>query len=406
MPIKQESFIFTIFLGALSAIPPLSIDMGLPGIPAIESAFPDASGRGALTLSLFLAGFALSPTICGPLADRFGRRTLLLAGLLLFSLGAAASALAGSFQMLLACRLLQGVAAGSCVVLPLAIVRDIFDGTKALVRLSQVSAVLGIAPMVAPVLGGWVMTVSDWRMIYLIQAALGILLFIVALVGFAESLPAERRRSLAPRELFLSYASVLKDKRFIGFALVGAFGFACMFSYISGSSSVLMGELKLSETTFSLVFAVTSCGMLLGSLLSGRLSNKEIPSGRIVSFGLCGVAGGAGLLFLLTSIGIVNLMTIAPLVTVVIFSVGLITPGASHEALHDLGHVAGAASGVMRAIQMLFGAIASALIAVLEPTGNPTLNMASLMLGTLLLAGVVFLLVTRKGRASLSAPAE
>lgn len=406
MSIKHESIIFSVYLGALSAIPPLSIDMGLPGIPAIEAAFPDASGRGALTLSLFLAGFAISPSICGPVADRFGRRMVLLTGLLFFSLGAVASAFAGSFELLLLYRLLQGVAAGACVVLPLAIVRDLFDGTKALVRLSQVTAVLGIAPMAAPVLGGWVMSVSDWRMIYLIQAILGLILFIVTLSSFAESLPLHKRRSLAPRQLFASYAGVFKDKRFVGFALVGAFGFACMFSYISGSSAVFMGEFGLSETAFSLIFAITSCGMLLGSLLSGRLSKKAISSHRIIMLGLAGMGIGGGLLFLSLTVGFVNVAAIALLVTVVIFSFGLITPGTSHEALQNLGHIAGSASGIMRAIQMLFGAIASALIAALEPTGNPALNMASLMLVSLFLASGTFYMVMRRERASRTAPVE
>lgn len=406
MPIKYNGLIFTAFLGALSALPPLSIDMGLPGIPTIESTFSGAAGRGALTLSLFLAGFAISPSICGPLADRFGRRPLLLVGLLFFSLGAAASAFAGSFELLLCFRLLQGIAAGTCVVLPIAIVRDLFDGTAALTRLSQVSAVIGVAPMLAPVLGGWIIAISDWRMVYLAQAAVGSTLFIVAFIAFKESLPKERRRSLAPRQLMTTYADILTDKRFVGLTFVCALGFACMFSYISGSASVLMGELNLSETTFSMLFAITSCGILFGSLLNGGLNKKQIPSYKIINVGLVAMGCSAGLLLLLIAIGMVNILVISPLVAMIIFSFGLVAPNAGHEALQNLGHVAGSASGLMRGVQMLFGAVASALIAALEPTGNPALNMAGLMCAFILLTGGAYLWVMRAEQASLRAPAE
>ncbi|MFC3059977.1 MFS transporter [Paenirhodobacter populi] len=232
------------------------------------------------------------------------------------------------------------------------------------------------------------------------------MLFIVTFIGFAESLPEKKRRSLAPGPLAASYVTVLSDKRFIGFTLVYSFGFACMFSYISGSASMLMGELKLSETAFSLIFAVTSCGILFGSLLSSRLSRKQVPSHRIINSGLAAMGSSAGLLFALVYAGIVSAFIIAPLVAIVIFCFGLITPSANHEALHKLGHVAGSASGVMRCIQMLFGAIASALVAALEPTGNPALNMAGLMLASLLLAGGAYLFVMRTERASVTAATD
>lgn len=395
MLIKPQSLAFTLFLGALSALAPLSIDMGLPGIPAIEDSFAGASGQGALTLSLFLAGFAISPSICGPLSDRYGRRWPLMVGLSLFAASAAASAYAPSFQALLFFRLLQGLAAGACVVMPLAMVRDLFDGAKSLSLLSQMSAVLGMAPLLAPILGGWVMVVSDWRMIYLAQAAIGFALLIVTLTSCAESLPAERRRSLSLGQLVSSYITVLADKRFVGFSLVYAFGFAGMFSYISGSASVLMGELGLSETTFSLVFAATSCGILFASLLSNTLSKRYVSAIKLMDAGLGLMLAGVISLFGLTILGQVHLFTIAPLVCVVIFSFGLITPSTNHEALQGLGHVAGSAAGILRCMQMLFGAMASGLIAALEPIGNPALNMAGLMLVFAFLAGAAYLFSRR-----------
>jgi DHA1 family bicyclomycin/chloramphenicol resistance-like MFS transporter len=397
LALKRDSFAFTVFLGALTALPPLSIDMGLPGLPAIESTFADATGRGPLTLSLFLAGFAISPLLCGPLADRFGRRMTLMIGLLLFALAAGACALSTSFSMLLVFRLLQGLAAGGCVILPFAIVRDLFEHDRARNQLSKIAAVLGIAPMIAPVLGGWVMTVSGWRMIYAAQAITGLVLLAVATFGFQESLPAEKRRSLHPTQLIASYRVILRDRTFVGYALVYAFAFACMFSFISGSPSVLMGSLGLSETTFSLLFGLTSCGVLIGSLISGRLSHRHVASRKILTCGLLLMIASTIAALTLVPIGAVKIATLMPLVAVTIFSFGLLAPSTNHEALQNLPHVAGAASGVMRCVQMVMGSFASAMIAVFEPFSHPALVMTGLMAFMALAAGAIYLWLLPSG---------
>lgn len=391
MSLKRDSFAFTVFLGALTALPPLSIDMGLPGLPAIEATFTDAAGRGPLTLSFFMAGFAISPLLCGPFADRFGRRATLMDGLLLFSLAAGACALAPSFSVLLICRLLQGLAAGACAILPFAIVRDIFEHAKARGQLSRIAAVLGIAPMLAPVFGGWVMAVSGWRMIYTTQAIIGLILLIAGGIGLEESLPVEKRRSLNPRQLFGSYRMVLSDRAFLGYALLYAFGFACMFAFISGAPSVLIGSLGLSATTFSWLFGLTSCGMLVASLISGRLSHHHVSSRKIIAGGLALMLASAAAALALVASGVVTIFTLMPFMALTIFSFGILAPSTNHEALQNLPHVAGAAAGVMRCMQMAMGSFASAMIAVFEPFGHPALVMTGLMTALSLLAGTIYL---------------
>jgi DHA1 family bicyclomycin/chloramphenicol resistance-like MFS transporter len=395
LALQRESFLFTVFLGAVCAVPPLSIDMGLPGIPAIEASFADAAGRGPLTLSLFLVGFAISPLISGPLADRFGRRLTLLAGLVVFIVAASACALAPSFQILLAFRLVQGLAAGACAVTPFAIVRDVFEGAVARNRLSQVSAVLGIAPMVAPILGGWVMVVSDWRAIYAAQAVCGVILLVVTFFSLAETLPITRRRSISPVQMILSYRSVLSDRSFRGFALVYALGFACLFAYISGSPGVLMGALGLSGQMFGLLFALTSCGVLVGSIVSARLSSRHFASHRVMTIGLILMTLSAVAALGLAVVGDIHTYTLMPLIWVVVFCFGLTGPTANHEAMHNLPHVAGAASGMLRCGQMVTGAIASALIALFEPYGHPALVMTVIMMVAALAAGAVYVRQSR-----------
>jgi DHA1 family bicyclomycin/chloramphenicol resistance-like MFS transporter len=315
----------------------------------------------------------------------------LLDGLLLFSIAAGACALAPSFTVLLAFRLLQGLAAGACAILPFAIVRDVFEHGQARHKLSQIAAVLGIAPMIAPVLGGWVMTVSDWRTIYAAQAVVGLILLIVGGIGLEESQPVEKRRSLNPSELISSYRMVLTDRGFIGYSTLYACAFACMFAFISGAPSVLIGSLGLSTTAFSLLFGLTSCGVLLASLVSGRLSKRHVASRKIVMVGLLMMIASAIAAVTLVPAGLATTAFLMPLMALVLFAFGLLAPSTNHEALQNLPHVAGAAAGVMRCAQMTMGAFASAMIAALEPFGHPTLVMTGLMAATALAAGATYL---------------
>lgn len=323
MALRRDSFAFTAFLGTLTALPPLSIDMGLPGLPAIEATFADA--------------------------------------------------------------------AGSCAILPLAIVRDLFEHGKARHKLSQIAAVLGIAPMIAPVLGGWVMTVSDWRTIYAVQAVVGMVLLIVGSTSLDESQPVEKRRSLNPVQLIESYRMVLTDRTFVGYALLYAFAFACMFAFISGAPSVLIGSLGLSTTAFSLLFGLTSCGVLVASLISGWLSSRHVASRRIIAFGLLLMVASALTALALVPAGAVTPFTLMPFMALTIFCFGVLAPSTNHEALQNLPHVAGAAAGIMRCAQMVMGSFASAMIAVFEPLGHPALVMTSLMASMALAAGAIYL---------------
>ena len=344
MAIRRESFFFTLVLGALAGLPSVAIDMGLPGFPAIEATFPDAAGRAPLTLSFFFVGFAISPLICGPIADRFGRRPTLLAGLVAFAAAAAGAAAAGSFPVLLGVRIVQGLAAGACVVLPLAIVRDLFEGMAARHRMSQVTAVLGITPMVAPIFGAWVMGVDNWRAIYATQAVAALILLAMIAFGIGESLPIERRRSLNPVQLVNSYRMVLSNRPFRAFALTYALGFACMFSFIAGSPAVLMGSLGLSKHAFSLLFALTACGVMLGSLVSARLSSRQVASRRILTFGFVLMLASAFAAFGLSLTPFVSAYTLTPLMFLVIFCFGLTAP--QHEPRGDARPATGRGCGV------------------------------------------------------------
>ena len=389
--VKPHSSGFTAFLGALSALPALSIDMNLPGVPAIESSFQAAPGRGALTLSFFFMGFALAPILGGPVADRFGRRPVLLGGLFAFSAAAVACAAAPSLAALLLFRAVQGAAAGICVTLPLAIVRDLLEGTEARHRLSQITAVVGVAPLLAPILGSWAMMLSGWRAIYAAQAVTGLVLMSVVILQFAETLPEDRRQRLNLRYLFRNYGRVLGSRAFLGFALVYALGFGCLFAYIAGSPTVLMRSIGLSDQVFSIVFGVTSLSLILGSVVSARLSTAQAPSRRIIAVCLALMVVSAGCALAVAWIGPVRLFTIMPPIAVIVFCFGLLAPTVTHEAIRPLPDIAGAAAGVLRSLQMLVGAGAGALVTLIVDYTRPPLAMACIMVASALGALIIYI---------------
>lgn len=409
MPLKSTSIGYTALLASLSALPPLSIDMNLPAVPAIEASFAEPSGNGALTLSLFVAGFLIAPLVGGPLADRFGRRPALLGALLAFTVTSLMCAAAPTFATLLVARFLQGSAAGLGAVLPLAIVRDVFEGATARQRLSQITAMIGVAPLIAPALGSLVMSLDDWRAIYLSQAAWGAAMALVVALLFAETLPRTNRQPLNPSRLLRNYAFVLGSRQFVGFTLVFAFGFAALFAYIAGSATVLLEDLGLSEFWFSVIFAVTSAGLILGSLLSARLSRGSLPVRRLVTLCLAGTAACAGGAFVAALFGWVAVETIVPSVFGMVFCFGLMAPNITHAAIQPLPQMAGAASGVMRSLQMLMGAAAGALLTwLIGPVTAAVAMTGTMALSVALAIAVYLLLLHRRGGAaptSVAAPA-
>lgn len=391
MVFKQNSRLYTGILAGISALPPLCIDMNLPAIPDIERAFGAAQGQGSLTLSLFLLGFSVAPIIGGPLTDRFGRRSSLLAALLLLTLAALACVLAPSLHLLLAARLAQGVGCGVCVLVPLAILRDTQTGEAARRKLSVIMLVGGVAPLAAPILGGGILLFSGWRVIYAAQAVLGLALLCLVFLGVAETLAPANRSTINPRTIAANYRTIFGSRRFLAPALTQALCFGCMFSYISGSPSFMLGELGLSEQRYSLAFACTSVGVMAGAGLSGVLGHWEVPSRRIISLGLGGMCAVSLAVFALVWLGVTGCAVLIPALFFLMMSFGVIPPNSMNEAVAPFPRAAGAASGAINSLQMLVGALASALVPLLAKSLAPGQAMAASMLGAIALAACSWL---------------
>jgi len=297
--IRPGSVGFIVLLGACGAMPPLSVDMGQPAMSPIAHALGSLPAAVAYALSLYMVGFATAPVIFGPLSDRFGRRPVLLAGCALFGVAGLGCAVAHSMPAFMVWRLLEGAGAGVGTVLAVAIIRDLFEGQMARARLSYMSVLTSLAPMIAPTLGVWILALGGWRSIYAALGAIGATLLIAVGLGLDESVAPEKVQSLAPRQLLSNYWRVLGNRTFRGYALVTVLNFGCFFAYIAASPLLMINTLGASPRVYAYLFALTSFGLMVGGVANGRLNMRGVAASRLLATGqddhpASGVAVGDG----------------------------------------------------------------------------------------------------------------
>ncbi len=367
MQLRPNSVAFTVLLGALAALPPLSIDMGLPAFPALQRDLATTAAGTGLTLSVFMGSFSVAQLLLGPLSDRFGRRPVLLAGLLLYAVAGALCAAAGSIGCLIGFRLIQGACAASGTVMAFAITRDLFEGPAARQRFSYVAMVLSVAPVIAPTVGSWALLLGGWRAIYGFLGLTGLLL----LIAVSVALPETRRLPRRVRGVFGGYAHMLRHRRSVGYAVANAAGFGALFAYISGSPMVLMGALGVSAPVYAALFAVISLGLMAGAWLNGWLARSAAASRAALGLALGVGLLSAGGLLIVTLAGTESVATLLPLLVVHAFSRGIASPNATQRALEPMGEIAGVASAVVGFLQMATAAVSSALVALLFPLLGP-----------------------------------
>jgi drug resistance transporter, Bcr/CflA subfamily len=365
MQFKPKSLGFTIILGVLAALLPLSIDMGLPAFPAIGASLNASPAAVGLTLSLFMAGYAISQLAFAPLSDRYGRKPILLIGCGLFTFASAACAIAPSINALVAWRFFQGAGAGAGMTLMLAMVRDLFEGATARVHLSNINLVIAIAPMIAPTVGGSILAIANWRAIYGLLAVVGLVLILALALGLDESIKSRDLNAIKPHRLIGNYLRILSNQVCIGYALVNMLSFGCMFAYVAGSSLVMINVLRISTTTYGLMFASTAIGIVAGLFTSKILNIRGIPPARLLSFGLVFAATSAIALVVVSVSGAAQLLTLLPLLIINTFCYGVIAPNAIHNALQSVEDTAGSAAASIGFLEMLGGSLASVLVSFL-----------------------------------------
>jgi MFS transporter, DHA1 family, multidrug resistance protein len=375
-------------LGALSAFGPISIDFYLPGLPQLTSDFDAPASAGQLTLTACLLGLAVGQLVFGPLTDRLGRRPPLLAGLAVYLVASVACAFAPSIWVLIGLRLVQGLSGSAGIVVARSVVRDLVSGVEAARLFSILMVVIGVAPILAPILGGVLLHVTSWRGLFAILAAVDGCILFASARWLPETLPPERRRRAG--EPGVGFLELVHDRFFLAYAVVMGLAFAAMFSYIAGSTFVLEDIHGVSPQVYGLIFAVNALGITAASQLNRAMLGRHTPR-RMLLAGVTAQAVAATTLLVIVLAGGIGLTGILPCLFVSVASIGLVIPNATALALTDYPHAAGRASALLGMLQFTFGALAAPLVGI---AGSDTaVPMALLMaafgigaLATLLLA--------------------
>jgi len=370
LQIAPKSSGFTVMLGLFAALPVLSIDVSAPTLALLPQALGTSRFLAGLTLSLFMAGFALGQLGGGRLSDRNGRRPVLLAGLGCFTLAGVACTLSPSGGLLAFSRFIQGLGAGACSVVSLAMLQDLFEGEALRTKRSYVTVVFGAVPMLAPALGSALTELAGWRSVHGVLAAAGGLLLLVTWAGVTES----RRTALDGfgRTGPIPSAPLRNDPRFVGIALANALSYGAIFAYIAGAPVVIIGQMGLSSAVFAGVFTCTTFALTVGAWTSGRLSRRGIRSTALVNPSLAVAAAATLALAAVCSSGLTSGAILVPLLLVVLFTRGVIAPNLQHLAIDQQRERAGVASAAVGVSQLLAGAVASVAVAGLLPVLGPS----------------------------------
>jgi MFS transporter, DHA1 family, multidrug resistance protein len=357
-------------LGLLSTFGPISLDLYLPALPQLAAELEASTSAAQLTITACLIGLAVGQVIAGPLSDRFGRKRPLMIGLVAYAIASLACAFAWSIEVLLVLRLIQGLAGAAGIVIARAVARDLYEGRRLVVFFSRLVLVSGLAPVIAPVLGGQLNLVMTWRGIFGVLAAIGVVLVLTALLGLRESLPAERRVAGGLVDTLRGFAELLRDRFFVGVALAGGLAGASMFAYIAGATFVLQEIYGLSPQEFSFVFGINSVGIMAAAQLSGRLTRSMSPP-RVLAVGLgVNLIGSLGLLAtVLLGLG---LPFVLGSLFVLVSAIGLVLPTSTALGLADYPERAGTASALLGLLQYLAGGVAAPLVGLAgEDTAVP-----------------------------------
>ncbi|THH40748.1 Bcr/CflA family efflux MFS transporter [Neolewinella litorea] len=391
----QSRTLLILILGSLTTIGPLSIDMYLPAFGGIADDLGTDISRISLSLSSFFVGLAVGQLIYGPLLERFGRKRPMYIGLLIYALSSVACALSTSVEALIVFRFFQALGACGGLVASRAIVRDLFD-TREMARVfSLLMMVIAVSPIIAPTLGGVIAAAFGWRYVFGLLTLLALLVLTGAYVLLAGYERKNRQYSLRPSAVGRNYLSILTDPHFILYAMTGAFSSAGLYAYISGSPHLYLELFGISEQEYGIVFAVIAAGLIAATQLNSRIL-KLRSSERIVFLALVGQFSVALLLLADVGLGFGNLYFTTGLIFCYLFCLGFIFPNASALSLDTMRHTAGSASALMGSLQMAVGALASALVGVLQ---NET---ALPMAGMMALCGGLALLLLAVGSRRLS----
>ncbi|MGB6242495.1 MAG: multidrug effflux MFS transporter [Castellaniella sp.] len=365
MPLKTPALMpsWLVLMGALAALGPVAIDMYLPAFGAIAHDLGTSQGMVERTLASYLLGLAAAQLVYGPMADRYGRKLPLLIGLALFTIASLACATSQDIDHLLLWRIAQAFGGAAGMVIPRAVIRDHLDTREAAQALSLLMLVMGVMPILAPLMGGQAVSLGSWRTVFYLMALAGAGLWLTVLRHMRESLPLEKRAPLAVDVIAANFRLLLTHRGFMGYALAGGLGSAGMFAYISGSPLVFIQIYGIDLRWFGLLFGLNAISLILAAQLSARLLNRYRPLDLLIRSQITLVLMTIAAL-ILTLTGWINLPLLMLCLMGFMASQGFVSPNAAALALAEQGPRLGTASALMGSLQMFSGALAGFAVSV------------------------------------------
>lgn len=379
--------ILILILGLLSAIGPFSIDTYLSGFPSIATDLNVTVDDVSYSLSSFFIGISVGQLIYGPLLDRFGRKTPLVIGLVIYFMASVGCALATSIEMLIALRFLQAL--GGCVgmVAPRAIVRDSFPVEESAKIFSTLILILGVSPIIAPTVGSYMITAMGWHSVFWLQAGMGVLLFLAVMFKLAESKKPDQSISLKPQHIIPTFFNIFKNPQFFTYAFAGSMVSGGVYAYLSGSPFVFMKIHKVTEQQYGWIFGLLAGGLILSSQLN-NLALRKYRSEQIVRIVLTIQTVIGVVLCAASSFDFLNLYSTIVLIFLFLCCQGFSFPNSSALSLVPFSKEAGSASALLGAIQMGIGSLAAALVGFLS--NGTSVPMTGVMAGCALLGLTIF----------------
>lgn len=382
-------------LGAMTAFGAMSIDMYLPAMPSIGVDLRATPAEVQRTLSSLLLGLAAGQLVYGPWSDRIGRRIPILTGIALYVAASIWCALAADVTQLAIARFVQGLGACSAMVVSRAVVRDLYDHTETARILSLINLVFGLAPILAPLVGGLVLAFAGWRTIFWVLAGFGVAVGISVILGLKESRSAATADIAGAESPFASYRLLLRNRRLLGYILAGAFNSACLFAYIAASPDLIIGTYGVDAQHFGWIFGLNAFGLIAASQINRKLLTHWSPEQVL---GVAVLAGFSfGLLFLTVALtGIGGMWGVLVSLFFVVSTFGFMFANTAAGALSIDPHRAGSISGLMGTLGFVVGAASSAAAGLIHD--GTAVPVAAVMTTALGLSALALFLLALPGR--------
>lgn len=349
-------------LGALASFAPLSIDMYLPALPNIAQDLHTSTSLVQLSLTACLLGIALGQLVAGPISDVYGRRKPLLVGVGAYIISSICCVAAPTIEIFVAMRFIQGLAGSAGIVISRAVVRDLYSGAEMTRFFSLLMLVNGVAPILAPIFGGQVLAFTNWRGVFMVLSGVGMCLFVAVYFGLRETLLMHHRSMGGIKNTLHTFRNLMKNPKFMGYALTQGFVMAAMFAYIAGSPFVLQNIFAVSPQRFSLLFAINGIGIIIAGQITGRLAGK-VHERKLLIAGLSLAFGGGILLLAMILLG-GSLYTILVPLFLVVSSVGVVGTSSFSLAMEDHAKSAGSASALIGLLSFVFGGFMAPLVGI------------------------------------------